>query len=162
MRISRPSRVSFDEARVTDGSTISPDETAVAAANLGFYRALEARSLSGMDVVWSHSDQTACVHPGWHRLDGWDEIRRSFANIFASSRPWTVSCEDVRVVAMGDTAWVSCVEVIRPFGSDRSDAAARMQSTNIFILESGEWKLLHHHASASPDDPEGDEDETVN
>lgn len=143
-------------------AAFSPDETAIAAANLGFYRALEARSLSAMDVVWSHSDVAGCVHPGWHRLDGWDEIRRSFENIFASSRPWTVACEDVRVVAQGETAWVSCVEVIRPFGSDRADAAARMQSTNIFVREDGDWKLLHHHASASPDEDEIGGDETVN
>lgn len=115
-----------------------------------------------MDVVWSHSDIAGCVHPGWHRLDGWDEIRRSFENIFASSRPWTVACEDVRVAAHGDTAWVSCVEVIRPFGSERAAAAARMQSTNIFVREEGEWKLFHHHASASPDEDETGEDETVN
>jgi ketosteroid isomerase-like protein len=142
--------------------TPSPEETAVAAANLAFYRALEARELSAMDLVWSHSSSAACVHPGWHRLDGWDEIRRSFQNIFASSRPWTVGCEDLRISIVGDAAWVSCVEVIRPFGSSRSDAAARMQSTNVFVREDGEWKLLHHHASASPDDEEAEEEETVN
>ncbi|HEY6148339.1 MAG TPA: nuclear transport factor 2 family protein, partial [Thermoanaerobaculia bacterium] len=76
---------------------MNPDETALAAANLGFYRALEARSLSGMELVWAHSDEATCVHPGWHRLDGWDEIRRSWQNIFASSRPWTVACVDVRL-----------------------------------------------------------------
>ena len=60
-----------------------PDETAVAAANLAFYRALEARDLSAMDTVWLHDESATCVHPGWHRLDGWSEIRRSWENIFA-------------------------------------------------------------------------------
>ena len=139
----------------------TPEETAVAAANLAFYRALEARSLSAIDLVWSHAATVSCTHPGWHRLDGWREIRRSWENIFESSRAWTVMCEDVRIGISGEIAWVSCVEVIRPFGSTRTDAAARMQATNLFAREDGEWKMIHHHASASPDDEET-EDETVN
>ncbi|MDQ2870772.1 MAG: nuclear transport factor 2 family protein [Acidobacteriota bacterium] len=138
----------------------TPQETAVAAANLAFYRALEARELSAIDLVWSHSETASCIHPGWHRLDGWREIRRSWENIFESSRPWTVTCEDVRIVISGEMAWVSCVEVIRPFGSTRPDAAARMQATNLFAREDGDWKMIHHHASASPDDET--EEETVN
>lgn len=132
----------------------SPDETAVAAANLAFYRALEARSLSAMDLVWSHSDATCCVHPGWHRLDGWEEIRRSWKNIFTSARPWTASCEDVCILVYGDIAWVSCVEIIRPFGASATDAPARMQATNLFAREEGGWKIVHHHASATPDEEE--------
>ncbi|MEP6770014.1 MAG: nuclear transport factor 2 family protein [Acidobacteriota bacterium] len=138
----------------------TPQETAVAAANLAFYRALEARELSAMDLVWSRAETVSCIHPGWHRLDGWREIRRSWENIFENSRPWTVTCEDVRVVISGEMAWVSCVEVIRPFGSARQDAAARMQATNLFARGDGDWKMIHHHASASPEDET--HEETVN
>ncbi|HEX5854365.1 MAG TPA: nuclear transport factor 2 family protein [Thermoanaerobaculia bacterium] len=135
----------------------SPDDTAVSAANLGFYRALEARDLSAMDVVWAHEDAATCVHPGWHRLEGWTEIRRSFENIFTNSRPWTVSCRDVRVAVVGDLAWVTCAEVIIPFGGDEDEDAARMQATNLFVRTDGEWKMIHHHASSSP--TEGSEEE---
>src|SRR5207249_7412949 len=68
------------------------DETSVAAANLAFYRALEARDLSAMELVWTHEESASCVHPGWHRLDGWSEVRRSWENIFANARPWSVAC----------------------------------------------------------------------
>lgn len=142
---------------------MSPEETAVAAANLAFYRALEARSLSAMEIVWAHADDATCVHPGWHRLDGWSEIRRSWQNIFASSRPWTVGCVDVLIDVRGDLAWVRCVEVMRPFGSTPEDEPARMQATNVFVREEdGEWRMVHHHASASPDDSGEDEEEQVN
>jgi hypothetical protein len=124
----------------------SPEETAVAAANLAFYRALEARNLSHLDAVWSHEDEVTCVHPGWHRLDGWSEVRRS---------------EEIRVAVAGDLAWVACVEVIRPFGIGEEDAAAHMQATNVFRRHGGEWRLVHHHASASPSEAMEDE-ETVN
>jgi uncharacterized protein (TIGR02246 family) len=129
---------------------VTSDATAVAAANLAFYRALESRDVETMSDVWLHDAATSCVHPGWHRLDGWDEIERSWQNIFANSRPWTVSCEDVRVAIAGDFAWVTCVEVIVPFGGDDEDDAARMQATNLFGRVNGEWRLVHHHASPSP------------
>jgi len=141
---------------------LSAAETAVAAANLAFYRALEARELSAMELVWAQSPVASCVHPGWHRLDGWEEIRRSWKNIFASARAWTVACEDVRIHVSGEFAWVSCVEVMSPFGDTTGESAARMQATNLFVKEEGDWKLLHHHASSSPDPDDDDEEETVN
>ncbi len=130
---------------------MTPDETAAAAANLAFYQALEARNLAIMERVWLHDESASCVHPGWHRLDGWSEIRRSWENIFANSRPWTVACEDIRISVAGNLAWVTCVEVITPFGGDEEVDAARMQATNVFGRVNGEWRMLHHHASASPD-----------
>ena len=70
---------------------VTPEATAVADANLAFYRALEARDLETMARVWYHDESVSCVHPGWHRLDGWDEVERSWENIFTNSRPWAVS-----------------------------------------------------------------------
>jgi ketosteroid isomerase-like protein len=129
---------------------VTSDATGVAAANLAFYRALEARDLSTMGSIWLQDESASCVHPGWHRLDGWDEIQRSWENIFANSRPWTVSCEDVRIAVAGDLAWVTCVEVIVPFGAEegRTPPACRRP------ISSGGWTAsgasLHHHASPSP------------
>jgi hypothetical protein len=36
-----------------------------------------------------------------------------------------------------------------------------MQATNLFGRVGEEWRLVHHHASPSPD-ADGDEDERVN
>lgn len=140
---------------------VTPEATAVAAANLAFYRALEARDLATMASVWHHDAAVSCVHPGWHRLDGWDEVERSWANIFANSRPWAVTCEDIRIALAGDLAWVTCTEVIVPFGADEESEAARMQATNLFGRVEGEWRLVHHHASPSPTG-EAEPDEPVN
>jgi ketosteroid isomerase-like protein len=140
---------------------VTPEETAVAAANLGFYRALEARNLRAMESVWLPEASVSCVHPGWHRLDGWTEVKRSWENIFLNSRPWTVSCEDIRIGVSGDFACVTCVEVITPFGGDEEEDAARMQATNIFQRSGGQWRMIHHHASPSPTRSD-DEEEPVN
>ena len=122
-------------------------EVAVTAANRAFYQALEARDLSRMEEVWERDEGVSCVHPGWHRLDGWPEVRRSWEAIFANSRPWIVSCEQVRVRLSGDFASVTCVEVIIPFGAKGAEAAARMQATNLFVQRNGRWRMIHHHAS---------------
>lgn len=140
---------------------MTPDATAVAAANLAFYRALEARDLAHMARVWLQDPSASCVHPGWHRLDGWEEISRSWENIFANSRPWSVGCEDVRIAVSGELAWVTCVEVIVPFGADEEEDAARMQATNLFGRVDGEWRMVHHHASPTPAADAAD-DEPVN
>ncbi len=140
---------------------MTPDATAVAAANLAFYRALEARDLAHMARVWLQDPSASCVHPGWHRLDGWEEISRSWENIFANSRPWSVGCEDVRIAVSGELAWVTCVEVIVPFGADEEEDAARMQATNLFGRVDGEWRMVHHHASPTPA-ADASEEEPVN
>ena len=141
---------------------MTSEEAAVAAANTAFYQALEARDLAAMDRVWAHEESASCVHPGWHRLDGWTEIRRSWENIFANARPWSVFCEDVRVEVSGDVGWVTCVEAITPFGADPDEETARMQATNILARRDGRWLLLHHHASPSPSSETDEDEEPVN
>ena len=141
---------------------MTPEEVAVEAANEAFYRALEARDLAAMDRVWAHEESASCVHPGWHRLDGWDEVRRSWENIFANARPWSVACEDVRIQVSGEIAWVTCVEAITPFGAAADEGAARMQATNLFARRGGRWRLLHHHASPSSTPDADSDDEPIN
>jgi len=141
---------------------MTSEEAAVAAANTAFYQALEARDLAAMDRVWAHEESASCVHPGWHRLDGWTEIRRSWENIFGNARPWSVFCEDMRVEVSGDVAWVTCVEAITPFGADPDEETARMQATNILARRNGRWLLLHHHASPSPSSDADEDAEPIN
>jgi len=50
------------------------------------------------------------------------------------------------------------VEVITPFGGDEEEDSARMQATNVFRRSNGQWRLVHHHASASPTEASADEE----
>ena len=140
---------------------MTPEETAVWAASLAFYRALEARDLSAMEQVWLHDESVGCVHPGWHRLNGWSEVRRSWENIFANARRWRVACEDVRIHVLENVAGVTCVELLTLSGADADDDPARMQATNIFARRAGVWRLVHHHASAFATET-AEEDEPIN
>ena len=135
------------------------DPSPVLAANRAFYAALESRDAAGMEAVWSHDDDVACVHPGWHRLEGWEEVSRSWHAIFANSRPWKVRPEEERAFVSGTVAVVLCVEVLEASGT--SGEPARMQATNVFRRENGDWRIVHHHASPMPEAGEPEE-ETVN
>ena len=136
------------------------DEEAVETANRAFYAALEARDLSRMALLWSHDDEVSCIHPGWHRLDGWDEVERSWRAIFANSRPWKVSCETPRIAVGGSLALVVCIERLATVGGEGEPA--RMQATNVLRRIDGGWKMIHHHSNPLPE-IQGDEDEeTIN
>jgi ketosteroid isomerase-like protein len=137
------------------------DRTAVESANREFYRALASRELSKMDEVWWQDESVSCIHPGWHRLEGWPEVRRSWEVIFENARPWQVACEQTRTVLAGEVAFVTCVEVIGLAAADLDEGPARMQATNIFSRREGGWRLLHHHASPSQPQSAADE-ESVN
>src|SRR5262250_1512341 len=129
-------------------------------ANRSFYSALERRDLSEMETCWSHADDVACTHPGWHRLDGWEEVSRSWQAIFTNSRPWRVRSEGERVLLEGELAVVFCLENLEAIGGHGDPA--RMQATNVYRKEKEAWKMVHHHASPMPEVEETEEEDTVN
>lgn len=147
-------------ARERGSGEVSPEgASAVLEANRSFYAALEARDAARMEALWSHAGDVACVHPGWHRLDGWEEISRSWRAIFANSRAWKVHPEEERAFVSTDVAVVLCVEILEASGA--AGEPARMQATNVFRREDGGWRMVHHHASAMPEAGE-QEEETIN
>jgi ketosteroid isomerase-like protein len=129
-------------------------------ANRSFYSALERRNFGEMEECWSHADDVACTHPGWHRLDGWDEVSRSWQAIFTNSRPWRVRCEGERAIVDGALAVVFCTENLEAIGGQGEPA--RMQATNVYRKENDAWKMVHHHASPMPEVEADEEEDTVN
>src|SRR5437773_3327791 len=55
-------------------------------AENAFYEALEAGELDAMMEVWAEDEDIGCVHPGGARLAGYDQVRESWAQIFASGQ----------------------------------------------------------------------------
>ena len=141
------------------GRPEASDPAAVAAANEAFYRAFESLDLEEMDRVWAHDDRVACVHPGWRRLQGWEEVRPSWANIFANTSEMRFTVTDVRVEVVGDVAWVHCTENI--LSEVRGSLAiTSVLATNVFERYGARWLMVHHHAShvlaaggGRPDEP---------
>ena len=126
---------------------------AVQEANERFYRAFESLDLAQMEAIWAHGNHVACVHPGWSRLHGWEEVRRSWAAIFQGTTEMRFTITDVRVEVRGDLGWVHCTENILS-ETRGSLSITAILATNVFERQGGGWRLVHHHAShilAPPD-----------
>jgi ketosteroid isomerase-like protein len=115
-------------------------------ANAQFYRAFEALDLRAMDAVWAHGEHVKCVHPGWPLLTGWHAVRDSWATIFANTQEMRFTLTDVRVVATGDMAWVTCTENILS-ETDGRVGVTSILATNVFERDGAAWRMVHHHAS---------------
>ena len=128
-------------------------ENAVLFANDAFYLAFAGRDWAMMDALWAHHAPVACVHPGWSALHGREDVMSSWNDILGNDASPDVQCRDARVHMLGEVAYVTCFEVI-------GDNA--LMATNMFVVEDGEWRMIHHHASptlneapgvSAPDEP---------
>jgi ketosteroid isomerase-like protein len=115
----------------------SPVESAVLAANRAFYEAFAEKNFSAMEQLWAREHVIACIHPGWGPLHGSDAVIASWRAILGSPEAPDVDFADATALVFGETAFVTCVEELRD---------AKLAATNVFTLERGEWRLVHHHA----------------
>ena len=129
-----------DEAaeRGADGAGDSGDD-AVLEANAAFYRAFAERDLEAMDRLWAREAPVACTHPAWTVLTGRDDVLKSWEGILTNPDAPTIEVRDAVAHRLGDTAIVLCREIVE---------GAPIEATNVFVLEGGEWRIAHHHASA--------------
>ena len=127
------------------------DPEQVVEANLKFYFALESQDIDLMDEVWATDASAICVHPGWTRLAGWENIRASWEQMFRNTNSiMRIDVSEVSVEVQGSTAWVSCLESIATATGDRV-RRAQAYATNVFVFEDDRWLLVLHHASIIPD-----------
>lgn len=116
---------------------MSTPEIDVLAANEAFYDAFAKRDPAAMEALWSARPDIACVHPGWDAIIGRREVLSSWRAILTSPEAPDVECTGAIAHVLGDTAYVVCNEVL---------PNAELCATNVFVRESGHWKLVHHHA----------------
>ncbi len=119
----------------------------VLAANAAFYAAFAERNVKAMAQLWSDHAPIACIHPGWHALDGRDAVMASWRGILQGPGSPDIVCTDVTVHVCGDAAFVLCTEQL---------SGGMLVATNMFVREDDGWKLVHHHAGPVADD---DDDE---
>ncbi len=127
-------------------------------ANERFYKALTNSNLEQMESIWSHDGEVRCIHPGWDVLVGWRRIQEAWDAIFSSSSGLQVTALAVEIVVMGEVAWVHCLEEIRA-RADREageveEGLSFARATNLFRSSPDGWKMILHHASPSPGNPD--------
>jgi len=116
--------------------------------NRAFYDAFAAGDFLTVQQTWSRSDQISVIHPGSAALHGYKAVMTSWELIFENSGSHDIKCINERVYLIGESAYVVCNEVF-PEG--------QLVATNIFVIEDGMWRMVHHQAGPDPDSGQGDE-----
>lgn len=116
-----------------------------------FYEALERSDLDAMMEVWADDEEVVCIHPSGPRLAGYERVRESWSQIFASRQRLQVRTADQSVVQGMMFAIHSLHEVITVVGESRPRAPVAV--TNVYVRTSNGWRMLAHHASHAPGVP---------
>ena len=114
-------------------------------AENAFYEALERSDLEGMMAVWSEDEEIVCVHPGGPRLSGQDQVRQSWAKIFAGGTGPRVRI--TQQVAM--SGMMIAVHSVHENFSVPGDPRAHVPviATNVYLRTAAGWRMIVHHAS---------------
>jgi ketosteroid isomerase-like protein len=124
-------------------------------AENAFYEALERCDLDGMMAVWAEDEEIVCVHPAGGRLTGQQQIRESWAQIFAAGPRARVSISHQVAISgmmltvhsvfenftLVESARGQRVEDVRP---------APVAATNVYLRTAAGWRMIVHHASPAP------------
>lgn len=124
----------------------------VLAVNEAFYAAFAARDAGAMDALWARRAPLACIHPGWQPLHGREAVLGSWRDIMSSPNSPPIRCADAVAHVLGAAAVVVCRERF---------PGAELVATNVFVLEDGAWKLVHHQAGGVAHPGGDDEGETL-
>jgi len=120
----------------------------VIAANNSLYSSLNAMfegDFGPISNVWSHGDSVTYMGPFGGKLVGWAAIGADFKQVTDMKIGGSIRPEGINVQIGEDMACVICTEVGENIGPDGQPVQVRHRATNIFRLENGQWKLIHHH-----------------
>jgi ketosteroid isomerase-like protein len=121
----------------------NPNESTVEAvlrANASFYTAFTHGDINAMSELWAERAPVTCFHPGAGLLQGRTQVLAAWRQIIAGSAPFELRCDQPVVQLLAaTTAVVMCYE-------GNGERAAHLAATNIFVLEDGRWRMVHHQA----------------
>jgi ketosteroid isomerase-like protein len=121
-------------------------------ANEKLYSGLNAMFEGNIDSLvdlWSHSEDVTQMGPFGGRLTGWESVYEEFKGNAEMKLGGKITCEDLHVFAGNEMGYTICVEVGENKDADGNIIKVSHRATNIFRLEEGEWKLVHHHTDIS-------------
>jgi ketosteroid isomerase-like protein len=123
-------------------------DQAVLEAHLALLQAYEEQSIDQFVWLLSRSPQLVIFHPrSQSRFDGVDQARAGLLRMFErlQSASWTEAHPTLTV--RGDVAWITAHVLIQ---SPALSTPLMARSTEVWVKESGEWKLIHAHWSETP------------
>lgn len=122
------------------------------AANDAFYRAFEAADPKAMDAVWASVPEVVCIHPGWEVVRGPINVANTWRRLFANGQRLRFTLGDLHAEVYGEVGVVHLVENIGVAGS--REMVGRVAATNLFRRVDGAWRMVLHHGSPVPGEPD--------
>ena len=122
-------------------------------ANDSLYAALNAMftgNMEPMNALWSHGDNVTDMGPFGGRLTGWEAVGAEFKKEAAMKLGGKIVCKDLHIYAGTDMGYTVCIEEGENMSADGKSVLVSHRATNIFHLENGQWKLVHHQTDLSP------------
>ena len=101
-----------------------------------------------MMAVWAEDEDIFCIHPTGARLTGQDEVRSSWAKIFAGGAGARVQISDQVAVSGMMIAVHSVHENFTVEGDPRPRPP--VIATNVYLRTPAGWRMIVHHASPAP------------
>jgi ketosteroid isomerase-like protein len=123
-------------------------------AESAFYEALERCDLDGMMAVWAEDEEIMCIHPTGGRLTGQDQVRESWAKMFAAGpRARLQLTQQVAISGM----MLAVHSVFENFALEGAPPGAAQPlpivATNVYLRTAAGWRMIVHHASPAPAQP---------
>jgi len=116
-----------------------------------FYEALERCDLEGMMAVWSEDEEIICVHPAGPRLTGQDQVRESWARLFAGGPQARLQVASQVAIGGMMLAVHSVHEIFTLPGAKPGDPLPLpIAATNVYLRTAAGWRMIAHHASPAP------------
>lgn len=126
-------------------------------ADQAFYRAFESADIEAMMEVWAGEENVTCIHPGSHRLQGCEEIKSSWQQIFTNGSPLRFTLTDSYYTQDAHLAVHMVKENIQVDGV----LQGVMLATNIYQFIDGSWRMMLHHASPEPQETDQQTTQTL-
>ena len=123
-------------------------------AENAFYEALERCDLDGMIAVWAEDEEIVCVHPAGARLTGQDQVRESWAKLFAAGPRARLRIEQQVAISGMMLAVHSVFETFSIQGQKAEAQPLPIVATNVYLRTAAGWRMIVHHASPAPAQPQ--------
>ena len=139
------------DSTATDAARVSA-EAGIRAANDSLYSGLNAMfagSHEPLENLWSHRESITYTGPFGGRFTGWKAVQEEFRKAAAMKLGGRISCNDLHVYAGKDMGYTVCVEEGENVDAQGNPIKVSHRATNIFHLEDGQWRLVHHHTDIS-------------
>ena len=139
-------------ARAQSRAPATAAEKDIQAATVLFYAAFNSAlhgDLDPLTAVWSHRPDVSNLSAAGGHAIGWNEVHAGFLNMSRLYPGGRIEQRNMSVVAGTDMGYSVCTETGQLRSADGPMVTFNQRATNVFRLEGGSWKLIHHHADSN-------------